>query len=67
MAWTRARTVESMARIIVFIVAAAAILLLLWMLFWGVLHTLMIGFWLVVVALVGIGLFRVGRWSRSRG
>jgi len=55
-----------MARIIVFILAAAAILLVLWFLFWGVLHALVIGFWIVVVALLGIGLLRIGRWSRSR-
>ena len=55
-----------MARIIVFIVAAAAILLLLWILFWSVLHALVIGFWIIVIALLGIGMFRIGRWSRSR-
>jgi hypothetical protein len=51
-----------MLRIIAFIVAAAAILLVLWLLFWGVLHTLIIAFWVVIVALLGIGLFRAGRW-----
>ena len=55
-----------MARILVFIVAAAVILLLLWFLFLGVMHALVIGFWVVVVALLGIGMFRVSRWSRSR-
>lgn len=55
-----------MARIIVFIVAAAAILLLLWILFWSVLHALVIGFWIIVIALLGIGMFRIGRWSSSR-
>lgn len=55
-----------MARIIVFIVAAAAILLVLWLLFWSLLHMLVIGFWIVVVGLLGIGMFRIGRWSRSR-
>jgi hypothetical protein len=55
-----------MARIILFIVAAAAILVLLWVLFWSLMHLLVIGFWIVVVALLGFGLFRVGRWSRSR-
>jgi len=55
-----------MARFIVFGLAAVAILIVLWFLFWSVLHTLMIGFWIVVVALLGIGLFRVGRRARSR-
>lgn len=55
-----------MARIIVFILAAAAIFAVLYLLFWGVVHALIIGFWVVVVALLGFGLFRIGRWSRSR-
>ena len=55
-----------MARIILFIVAAAVIFALLWMLFWGVMHLLVLGFWVLLVAVLGIGLFRVGRWSRSR-
>ena len=48
-------------RLIGFIVAAAAILLVLWLLLWGVIHTLLIAFWVVIVALLGFGLFRVGR------
>jgi len=55
-----------MARIIFFIVAAVAILVLFWVLFWSLMHLLVIGFWIVVVALLGFGLFRIGRWSRSR-
>jgi hypothetical protein len=55
-----------MARIIVFIAAAAALLLVLWLLFWGLVHLLVIGFWVVLVVGLGIGMFRVGRWSRSR-
>jgi hypothetical protein len=55
-----------MLRFIGFIVAAAAILLVLWLLFWGVIHTLIIAFWVVIVALLGIGLFRVGRWTSRR-
>ncbi len=51
-------------RIIAFIVAAAAIFLVLWVLFYAVIHTLIIGFWLLLVVLLGIGLFRLGRWSR---
>jgi hypothetical protein len=52
-----------MTRLIVFIVAAAALLLVLWLLAWSLIHTLIIGFWVVLVVLLGIGLFRVGRWS----
>ncbi|HEX9030219.1 MAG TPA: hypothetical protein VF834_00150 [Streptosporangiaceae bacterium] len=55
-----------MARVIVFSVAAAAILLVLWMLFWSILHALVIGFWIVAVGLLGIGMFRIGRRSGSR-
>jgi hypothetical protein len=55
-----------MARTILFIVAAAAILVLLWVLFWSVMHLLVIGFWIVLVVLLGFGLFRIGRWSGSR-
>lgn len=53
-------------RIIAFIVAAAAILLVLWLLLWGIVHTLIIGFWVVLVVILGIGLFRVSRWTRRR-
>ncbi len=55
-----------MARIIMFIIAAAAILVILWMLFWSVVHFLVLGFWIVLIAVIGIGLFRVGRRSRVR-
>jgi hypothetical protein len=55
-----------MMRLIGFIVAAAAILLVLWLLLWGVIHTLLIAFWVVIVALLGFGLFRVGRWTRRK-
>ena len=53
-------------RTIAFIAAAAVLLLVLWWLFWGLIHTLVLAFWVVLVVLVGVGLFRVGRWS-SRG
>jgi len=52
-----------MTRMIVFIVAALALLLVLWLVAWSLIHTLIIGFWIVLVLLLGIGLFRVGRWS----
>jgi hypothetical protein len=55
-----------MVRIIFFIVAAAAIFVLLWVLFWSVLHFLVLGFWIVLIAVLGIGLLRVGRRSRAR-
>jgi hypothetical protein len=58
--------VDGMARIIMFIIAAAAIFVVLWMLFWSVVHFLILGFWIVLVAVIGIGLFRVGRRSRAR-
>ncbi len=52
-----------MLRIIAFIVAAAALLLVLWWLLSGLIHLLVIGFWIVLVVLIGLGLFRVTRWS----
>ena len=55
-----------MARIILFIVAAAVILGLLWVIFSGIIHLLLIAFWVVLIAVLGFGLFRIGRWSRSR-
>ena len=55
-----------MARIILYIVAAVAVLVVLWVLFWSVFHFLILGFWIVVIALLGFGLYRVGRWSGSK-
>ncbi|HKR67322.1 MAG TPA: hypothetical protein VJT16_00575 [Streptosporangiaceae bacterium] len=55
-----------MARIILFIIAAVVALVLAWVLFWHLLHFVFLGFWIVVVVLLGFGLFRVGRWSASR-
>ncbi len=54
-----------MARIIMFIVAAIAIFVLLWVLLWSVVHFLVVAFWIVLIAGLGIGLFRVSR-RRSR-
>jgi hypothetical protein len=51
-----------MLRIIAFIVAAFVLLAVLW---WLV-HLLVLGFWIVLLGLLGIGLFRVTRWSRTR-
>jgi hypothetical protein len=55
-----------MARIILFIIAAVVALVLAWVLFWHLLHLLFLGFWVVVVVLLGFGLFRIGRWSSRR-
>ena len=55
-----------MMRAIAFIVAAAVLLVVLWWLFWGLIHTLILAFWVVLVVLIGVGLFRVSRWSRRR-
>ena len=60
------RTLDDMARIIVFVLAAAAVLVLLWVLFSGLMHLLVLGFWIVLVGLVGFGVLRASRWSRSR-
>jgi hypothetical protein len=53
-----------MARIIVFVVAAVAIVALAWVLFWGLLHLVIIGLAIALVGMLGIGMFRIGRWSR---
>ena len=53
-------------RAIAFIVAAAVLLVVLWWLFWGLIHTLILAFWVVLVVLIGVGLFRVSRWSSRR-
>lgn len=55
-----------MMRTIAFIVAAAALLLVMWWLFWGLIHTLVLAFWVVLVVLIGVGLLRVSRWSSRR-
>jgi hypothetical protein len=55
-----------MARIILFGIAAVVALVLLFVLFWHVLHLLILGFWVLLVVLLGVGLFRIGRWSSSR-
>jgi Flp pilus assembly protein TadB len=55
-----------MARIILFIIAAVVALVLVWVVFWHLLHLLFLGFWVVVVVLLGLGLFRIGRWSSRR-
>jgi hypothetical protein len=55
-----------MARILMFIVAAAVILAVLWFLLWGFLHFLVLAFWIVLIGVLGFGLYRFGRWSGSR-
>jgi hypothetical protein len=64
--WQIPRTVGSMMRTIAFIVAAAVLLLMLWWLFAGLVHALILAFWVVLVVLLGVGLFRVSRWSGRR-
>jgi Flp pilus assembly protein TadB len=49
-----------------FIIAAVVALVLVWVVFWHLLHLLFLGFWVVVVVLLGLGLFRIGRWSSRR-
>ncbi len=60
------RTVEVMTRLIVFVVVAALLLVVLWWLFWSVMHAVILGFWIVLLVLLGVGMFRVGRWSSRR-
>jgi len=60
------RTVVAMMRLITFAIAAVVLLIVLWWLTWSVVHFLMLGFWIVLLVLLGIGMFRVGRWSRRR-
>ena len=58
------RSVEGMTRLIGFAVAAVALLVVMWWLAFSLIHALIVGFWIVLVVLLGFGLFRVGRWSR---
>jgi hypothetical protein len=55
-----------MARIIVFIAAAVALFFVFWLLFTGLMHLLVLGFWVLIVLALGFGMFKVGRWSRAR-
>lgn len=52
-----------MARIVVFVVAAVAIVALAWVLFWSLLHLVIIGLAIVLVGMLGLGMFRAGRWA----
>lgn len=62
----RSAYADDMARIILFIVAAVVVIVLLWVLLWNFLHLLILGFAIVLLAALGFGLFRVGRWSASK-
>ena len=53
-----------MMRLIVFIAVAVAALLLIGWLAFSVIHALILAFWIALIALLGVGLFRVSRWSR---
>jgi hypothetical protein len=55
-----------MRRATIYIVAAVAALVLVWILFSLLLHTLFVGFWLVIGVLLGLGVYRIGRWSGRR-
>lgn len=55
-----------MGRIILLVIAAVVVLLLLWMLFSGLVHLLVLGFWVVLIALIAMGALRLTRRSRSR-
>ena len=52
----------SMGRIIFLIIAAlVAVMIVTW-----VVHALMFFFWIALIAVAGISLLRLGRWSSSR-
>ena len=53
-------------RIIAFVVAAAVLAFVLGGLITGLFHALIFAFWVVVVVAIGVGLFRVSRWSSRR-
>jgi hypothetical protein len=55
-----------MTRATGYIVAAVAALVLIWILFSLLLHTLLVGFWLVIGVLLGLGVYRIGRRSGRR-
>jgi len=55
-----------MMRIIGFIVAAVVVLLVAGWLISALFHTLILAFWVLLVVLLGVGLFRVSRWSSRR-
>lgn len=55
-----------MMRLIALVVGAAVVLLVLWWLFTGLIHTLILAFWVVLVVVLGVGLFRAVRWSGRR-
>jgi len=55
-----------MARLIWYVVAAIAALVVLWFVFGALLNTLYVVFWVVLVVVLGLVAFRVGRWSGHR-
>jgi hypothetical protein len=52
-----------MLRILALAAGAIVLLAVLWWLFWGLVHLLVLAFWVVLVVAIGVGLFRVTRWS----
>jgi hypothetical protein len=55
-----------MMRIIALIVGAAVLLLVLGWLALSVVHALVLAFWVVLFVMLGVGVFRVARWSSRR-
>jgi uncharacterized membrane protein len=55
-----------MARVMWFVAAAIAALVVLWFVFAALLHTLFFVFWIALVVVLGLVVFRVGRWSGRR-
>jgi hypothetical protein len=55
-----------MARVLWYVVAAIAAFLVLSWVFGAILHMFFLVFWIVVVVLLGLVFFRVGRWSGRR-
>ena len=55
-----------MTRAMGYIVAAVVAFVLIWILFSLLLHTVLVGLWLVIGVLLGFGVYRIGRWSGRR-
>jgi hypothetical protein len=55
-----------MTRVIWYVVAAIAALVVAWFVFAALLHTLFLVFWIGLVVVLGLVVFRVGRWSGRR-
>ena len=49
-----------------YVVAAVAAVVVLWFVFSSFLHTLFLVFWIALIVVLGLVVFRVGRWSGRR-